>query len=367
MFCTAVRIDLKMVRGSSLNDKRSQQILRDVIRVYIETGEPVSSRAIARRHADPLSAATVRNVMADLEEEGYLFQPHTSAGRVPTAAAYRYYAQDVASQALLDEEDGAWIRRELAAARTPEELLERASHVLAAVSNGLGIVVTPPLSRTVLEHVRFLAMPDGRLLVVWVSKGGATRDKVIRLERQFAQQELDHTANYLNANYVGWTLDDIRADLAANIERERERYDRLAANALLLCGPDVLESDAPPQVYVEGAAQIATAAEFTSQGQLRELLAAIEEKKKLVALLTSCIEAPEPVHVQIGIEEMILAGPHLALISAPYGAAFSSSERLQGSIGVLGPMRMHYERAITAVAYVAKLFGTSRDLGTRGS
>lgn len=357
-----------MVRNTALNDKRSQQILRDVIRVYIETGEPVSSRTIARRYADPLSAATVRNVMADLEDEGYLFQPHTSAGRVPTAAAYRYYAQEVAATSTLNEQDSAWIHRELDAARTPEELLERASHVLAQVSNGLGIVVTPPLSRTLLEHVRFLGMPDGRLLVVWIAKGGATRDKVIRLERQFTQEELDRTANYLNANYVGWTLDDIRADLAANLEQERERYDRLAANALLLCGPDVLEPDASPQIYVEGAAQIATAPEFTSQEQLRELLAAIEEKKKLVTLLTNCIEAPEPVHVQIGIEEMTLAGPHLALITAPYGTPYSAlNASAQGSIGVLGPMRMHYERAITAVAYVAKLFGTSREPGTQGS
>jgi heat-inducible transcriptional repressor len=345
------------MRTQALSDKRGQDILAEVIRLYIETGEPVSSRAVARCHAEPLSPATVRNVMADLEDEGYLFQPHTSAGRVPTAAAYKFYAQEIASQATLEPENQEWIHRELDAARTPDELMERASHVLSAVSHGLGIVITPPLSRTVLEHVRFVLLPDGRLVVVLVSSGGLARDKIVRVERDFSQPELDRTAEFLNSNFKGWTLDAIRAELAARIERERERYDRLASAALVLCAPEVMEDAQAPRVYVEGAAQIATAPEFAGQSDLRDLLEAIEEKKKLVALLTGCIEAPEPVHVQIGIREISGAGQHLALISAPY----ANSERVQGSLGVLGPMRMHYERAITTVAYVAKLFGQPPD------
>lgn len=345
------------MRNAMIHDKRGQSILADVIRLYIETGEPVSSRAIARLHPEPLSAATVRNVMADLEEEGYLFQPHTSAGRVPTADAYRYYAQQIAREGTLESEDREWIERELGAAQTPEDLMERASHVLAALSKGLGIVVTPSLSRTVLEHVRFLLLPDGRLVVVLVTNGGHARDKVIRVEQVFQQDELDRTAEFLNTHYRGWTLDGIRRDLTEKIERERERYDRLAANALLLCAPEIMDDGAPVQVYVEGAAQIATAPEFAGEDELRGLLGAIEHKKQLVTLLTSCIEAPEPVHIQIGISEISSAGPHLALISAPY----AQNEGPQGSVGVLGPMRMHYERAITAVAYVAKLFGQPLD------
>jgi len=340
------------MRNPALNERRNQQILADVVRTYIETGEPVSSRSISRRHAEPLSPATIRNVMADLEEEGYLYQPHTSAGRVPTATAYRCYAQQVATQATLNPADGDWIRQELASAATPEEIMERASHVLAAISRGLGIVISPPLGKTVLEHLRFLLLPDGRVLVVLISNASLTRDKVIRPDRAFTQADLDRTADYLNRHYTGWTLDSIRADLLAHLARDRERYDRLLSDALLLCDPSVLGEDAGPQVYVEGAAQIATAPEFTDQAQLRELLAAIEEKKRLVALLTACIEAPEPVHVQIGIKEISSAGEHLALISAPY----SCRDQLQGSLGILGPTRMHYDRAITVVAYVAKLF-----------
>ncbi len=340
------------MRNPALHEKRNQQILANIVRTYIESGEPVSSRAISRRHPEELSPATIRNVMVELEEDGYLYQPHTSAGRVPTAAGYRFFAKQIAAQATLSPEDRDWIRRELASGATPEEVTERAGHVLAAVSQGLGIIVSPPLGKTVLEHLRFLLLPDGRVVVVLVSPGGGTRDKILRPERRFTQAELDHTAEHLNRQYLGWSLEAIRADLLTRLATDRERYDHLASNALALCDPSLL-ADAPGrQIYVEGAAQIASAPEFADQAQLRELLAAIEEKHKLLALLTGCIEAPEPVHVQIGIKEMSAAGEHLALITAPY----SFHDQAQGSLGVLGPMRMQYERAITAVAYVARLF-----------
>jgi heat-inducible transcriptional repressor len=341
------------MRQPALHDKRNRQILADIVRTYIETGEPVSSRSISRRHAEPLSSATIRNVMSDLEDEGYLYQPHTSAGRVPTATAYRFFVQEFGAQATLSPEDRDYIRAELAAAESPSEIMERASHVLATLSHGLGIVISPPISRLVLEHIRFVSLPEGRLLAVLISPGGITRDKVVRLERVFSQDDLDRTADYLNRHYCGWTLDAIRADLLGLIERERERYAQIAKNALALCDPQVLGEDTGTLVYVEGASQFLTAPEFADSAQLRELLIAIEEKRTLVMLLTGCIEAPEPVQVQIGIKEIDNAGAHLALISAPYAV----HDRVQGSLGVLGPMRMQYERAITAVAYVAQLFG----------
>ena len=213
------------MRSTVLQQKRHQQILTDVVRTYIETGEPVSSRSIARRHIEPLSPATVRNVMADLEDEGYLYQPHTSAGRVPTAAAYRFFVEQVAAQATASPEDRQWIRRELEAAQTPEAVMERASHVLSAVSRGLGIFISPPLSKSVVEHVRFLLVPDNRVLVVLVSTGGVTRDKLIRPERPFRQEDLDRVAAHLNRHYVGWTLEAMRADLRGQVERDREQYD----------------------------------------------------------------------------------------------------------------------------------------------
>src|SRR6266404_2595686 len=324
---------------SAPHSERNRQILSAIVRVYIETGEPVSSRSISRRHVESLSPATIRNVMADLEEEGYLYQPHTSAGRVPTASGYRFFAQQVAAQATLSPEDQRWIRGELASATTTDEVTERAGHVLAEISRGLGIIVSPPIAKTVLEHIRFVLLPDGRVVIVLVSTGGATRDKIIRPERAYAQPDLDRTADYLNRHYVGRTLEAIRTD------------------ALALCDPGMLGQGSTQRIYVEGAAQMAATTEFTDQAQLREVLAAIEEKHKLIALLAGCIDTPDPVHVQIGVKGIDPAGEHLALISAPY----SFQDQAQGTVGVLGPMRMHYERAITAVAFVARAFSETLD------
>jgi heat-inducible transcriptional repressor len=340
------------MRYPALQERRNRQILADIVRTYIETGEPVSSRAVSKRFDESLSTATIRNVMADLEDGGYLFQPHTSAGRVPTAAAYRFFAQEIATQATLNLDDQEWIRREMAAGTSAVELTERAGHVLAEVSKGIGIIVAPPLRKTVLEHARMWLLPDSRVVVVLISPGGNTRDKILRPARLFTQQELDATADFLNSHYTGWTLEAIRTDLLQKLATERERYEGIARSALTLCDPAILGEGPAQQVYVEGTAQIVGAPEFANQTQLRDLLSAIEEKHRLVTVLNACIETPEPVSVQIGIKEISEAGENIALISAPY----SRHDMAQGSLGVLGPTRMHYERAITAVAYVAQLF-----------
>jgi heat-inducible transcriptional repressor len=340
------------MRHPALQERRNCQILADIVRTYIETGEPVSSRAISKGFEEALSTATIRNVMADLEDAGFLYQPHTSAGRVPTAAAYRFFAQEIASQATLTTVDREWIQREMGGATSAAEITERAGHVLAEVSNGLGIIVSPPLAKTVLEHARMWLLPDGRVVVVLISPGGNTRDKILRTGRLFSQAELDATADFLNRHYSGWTLESIRSDLLQKLATERERYEGIVRSALSLCDPAVLGDESAMRVHVEGTAQIVGAPEFTNQAQLRELLAAIEEKHRLVSVLNACIEAPEPVHVQIGVKEISAAGENLALISA----AYTRKDLVQGSLGVLGSTRMPYERAMTAVAYVAQLF-----------
>lgn len=214
-----------------------------------------------------------------------------------------------------------------------------------------------PIAKTVLEHVRFVLLPDGRVVVVLVSAGGNTRDKIIRTERVFTQPELDRTADYLNRHYIGRTLEAIRADLIARLAKEQERYDLLAADALALCDRGLLEQGEEQRVYIEGTAQMAAATEFSDQTQLRDILVAIEEKHRLIALLAGCIDTPEPVHVQIGVKGIDTAGEHLSLISA----AYAYQDQSLGTVGVLGPMRMHYERAITAVAFVARAFSETLD------
>lgn len=345
-----------MVQGV-LQQKRHQQILSDVVRVYIETGEPVSSRSIARCHVESLSPATVRNVMADLEDEGYLYQPHTSAGRVPTASAYRFFVEQVAQQATATPEDRQWIRRELESAETPEAVMERASHVLAAVSRGLGIFISPPLASSVVEHLRFLLLPDNRVLVVLISTGGLTRDKLIRPEHSFRQEDLDRIAEYLNRHYTGWTLAAMRADLKRQVELDRERYGKIAGDALILCDPSILGGASDRKIYVEGAAQIASSPELAGQNQIRDLLEAIEEKDRFIEILSGCIEAPEPVHVELGLDKISNAGKNLALVSSTYTA----KDQVQGTLGILGPMRMHYERVITAVAFMAQFFSENKE------
>ena len=340
------------MRTPALQERRNRQILADVVRTYIETGEPVSSRVISARFEETLSTATIRNVMGELEDGGFLFQPHTSAGRVPTAAAYRFFAQEIASQATLTAADRDWIQREFGAATNASEVTERAGHILAEVSNGLGIIVSPPMGKTVIEHARMWLLPDTRVVVVLISPGGITRDKILRPVRPFTQAELDTTADFLNRHYSGWTLEAIRGDLLQKLANERERYEGIVQNALTLCDPVVLGEDHTRQVHVEGTAQMVGSHDFSDQTQLRDVLAAIEEKHRLVTVLNACIEGPEPVHVQIGVKEISESGENLALISAPY----MRHELVQGSLGVLGPTRMHYERAITAVAYVAQLF-----------
>src|ERR1700732_3813498 len=290
------------MRDAALQERRNRQILADIVRTYIETGEPVSSRAVSQRFQETLSSATIRNVMADLENAGLLFQPHTSAGRVPTAAAYRFFAQEIASRATLSIEDRDWIKSEFNAASSSADMTERAGHVLAEVSSGLGIIVSPPLGKTVLEHARMWLLPDGRVVGGLLSRGGNTRDKVLRPSRRFSQAELDATADFLNRHYSGWTLETIREDLLQKLANERERDEGIVPSALTLCAPAVFGDDLARQVHVEGTAQMVGAVDFASQGQLRELLEAIEEKHRLVTVLNACIETPQPGAGEVGVE-----------------------------------------------------------------
>src|SRR5947208_15259364 len=201
------------MRNSALQERRNRQILADIVRAYIETGEPVSSRVISKGFEEALSTATIRNVMADLEDGGFLYQPHTSAGRVPTAAAYRFFAQEIASQATISVNDREWIQREMGGARTAAEITERAGRVLAEVSNGLGIIVSPPLGKTVLEHTRMWLLPDGSVVVVLISPGGDTLDKILRPNPLFTLGELDATGAFLNPHYSDSSVEDMSRDL----------------------------------------------------------------------------------------------------------------------------------------------------------
>jgi len=332
-------------------DARKEQILAAVVRAHISTGEPVSSAAIAGRAGLEVSPATVRNEMAALEEAGYLQQPHTSAGRVPTATAFELYAGRVASKARLRAADRRWLDRNLAGESDAERLLGRVPHVLSELCHGVGLVlVPPPLAGTLLGQVRFVVLDNSRLLAVIITRDGRVCDRVLRPRDRYRPDELDRMSAYLNENFRGWALGAIRKELERRVAAERSQFLRQAA---ALCQESFQAADPAGALQMEGVAHLVERMEATDPDSLHDLLAALEEKERLARLLRDCLESRQASpRIQIGLERLTPAMKDFALIGAPYG----HGSGMAGSLGLLGPWRMDYARAITAVAHVAALF-----------
>lgn len=332
-------------------DARKQEILALVVRAHITTGAPVSSGAIARKYGSCLSSATIRHEMAGLEEAGFLRQPHTSAGRTPTGKAYEFYAQEIALQRRLSQADQNWINRNLSGGEPDAEtLLARAPHVLGDLCHGVGLVLVPPFASTALDQVRFLALDGRRLLAVVVTRGGLVRDKIVRTRVRLHSDELERMNAYLNQNFRGWTLVAIRAEMGRRVAAERSQFLRLA---LQLCCETFQPRQDPSALHLEGVAHLTEQVEGITPQEWRGLLQALEEKERLAQLLADCVESPEqPLRVVIGLERLSPAMKDFALIGARYGRG----ERLSGSLGLLGRIRMDYDRAVNAVAYVARFF-----------
>src|SRR5246127_1273575 len=198
---------------------REREILTAVIETFIASGEPVGSRTLARSNREGLSPATIRNVMADLADSGFLEQPHTSAGRVPTPEAYRYYVEQISGKASLAPEEQNLISDSLAGINDVEEFMERTSHVLSLISKNVGVAVATGGQRNALEHVYFSRLGDQKVLAVLVTKSGVVRDRVLRLD--LPQADLDAAARFINDNFRGWTLDSVRNEIARRLEQER--------------------------------------------------------------------------------------------------------------------------------------------------
>lgn len=337
-------------------DERGREMLAHLIRTHIATGEPVGSRTIAKLTRDGLSSATVRNTISNLEEAGFLEQPHTSAGRVPTDKGYRFYVDHIIEQARLSETERDRIVRAMFAERwtSSDHLMSRASHLLSQYSESVGIVVSPNHSHEVIQHLEFVRLTDGRILVITVSRTGIVQDRLVRVSEQFTQDELERTARYVNTNFAGLTLPAIREELIKRMTEEKALYDRLLQNAVLLCEQGLSESDeTPPDVFVDGTSNIIAKPDFADTDRMRELFRIFEEKGRLVKLLSECVE-PSPrqsVGVRIGAENGIPTLRGCAVITSSYGY----DEQVVGNLGVVGPMRMEYARTISIVNYVARL------------
>jgi heat-inducible transcriptional repressor len=331
--------------------RREREILTAIVETYISTGEPVGSRTLTRGNRENLSAASIRNVMADLVDAGYLEQPHTSAGRVPTPQAYRFYVKQLTGEARLSPTDETLIQGSLQAAGDVEEFLERSSHVLSIISRGVGVTVaTSPTQRNALEHVYFQRLGDKKVLAVVVTRGGLVRDRVLRTERDIPIEDLEAAANYINVNFRGWEMEAVRNELARRVQQERNEYDSLMRSVeqlqTALSAEGVLQN-----VYVEGAANLVVTEQ--DKERLRQLLATLEEKQHIVDLLSAYLDVKqEAVRVVVGLED---AMPHLnnfVLIGTPARVG----DEVMGSLAVIGPTRMDYEHTITAVSYIARMF-----------
>ncbi|MGA8152213.1 MAG: heat-inducible transcriptional repressor HrcA [Terriglobales bacterium] len=338
-----------MPPGPSIGD-REREILTAIVETFIATGEPVGSRTLARSNREGLSPASIRNVMSDLADAGYLEQPHTSAGRVPSSDAYRYYVEQLTGKARLSNEDETIIQGSLHGVSDVQEFMERTSHVLSLISRNVGVAVAIAGPRNALEHVYFSRLGDQKVLAVVVTRSGVVRDRVLRLD--ISQADLDAAARFINENFRGWTVDAMRAELARRLEQERSEYDRLMQSVERLYRQGALSADdAPQMVYVEGAANLVTSEQ--DRQRLQEMLKTLEEKQKIVELLGVYLDAKqEAVRVVIGLDQALPSMRNFVLIGAP---ARVGSE-VMGSLAVIGPTRMDYQQAITAVSYIARLF-----------
>jgi len=344
---------------------RKDLVLIAIVENYIATGDPVASQAVARQqNREGMSAATVRNVMADLSEAGYLEQPHTSAGRIPTAQAFRYYVEQLlrrksSPRHALPLPAQEQIEESFSGVANAADFFARTSHVLALLSGGVGVGLGVPIASAdweLLEHVHFARLGHSRVLTVLVTTAGVVRDRLLTLEHDLSPSELETAANYLNQNFHGWGLESIRKELTRRMDRERREYDQVLCSLELWAkgamNPSGDRNAHEKSIFVDGVANLmATEAD---QRHLREIFLALEEKQRIIDLLNAYVDSKQPsVRVVVGLEESIPEMRDLVLIAAP---ARRGAEHL-GTVAVIGPTRMQYASAIDTVTYVADLFG----------
>ena len=358
---------------------RERMVLTAIIELYIATGEPVASQSVAHFFAnrEGLSSATIRNVMATLGETGLLEQPHTSAGRVPTAAAFRYYVEQITRPEMqvsqmagaqapglnampqgspMSEARRGQIEESFSGVTSTNDYLERTSHVLALLSSGLGVALASSTAGQVLEHIHFSRLSTGRVLAVLVTQAGAVQDRVLALDRELTHLELETAARYLNENFSGWPVERIRAEVARRVELEKAAYRQMLNSVEELCRKGALAGgEAGPAIFVEGMANLIAAEE--DRERLRQMLLALEAKQRLVELLTAYVDGrQQEVRVVVGPDlagqaEASQAMQDLVLIGAPARLGGANL----GTVAVIAPTRIQYQEMIQAVRYIARL------------
>ena len=336
--------------------ERSKHILEAIIEEYIRTAEPVGSRAISRRHGLTLSPATIRNVMADLEDLDFLASPHTSAGRIPTDKAFRFYVDSLLTVGTIDREQEELIQRQYKLyGKDVGEIFKETSRILSSLSHYMGIVVTPRFTTTMFRHIEFIKLGGRRILAILVSKSGIVQNKIIEADEDLSSEDMVRMSNYLNNLLKGLSIAELRSRILREMQDEKVRYDEMLAKALKLSEQTLDENGT--EVFIEGRVNILEQPEFADVGKMREVFRAFEEKGQLISLLDRCMES-EGVHIFIGAENYMHHLESMSVITAPY----MSGKETVGVLGVIGPTRMGYDRVIPIVDYTAKVLSKLLDV-----
>jgi heat-inducible transcriptional repressor len=329
---------------------RHFDVLHALVQNYIETGEPVGSRTIARKY--PMSPASIRNMMADLLEAGYLSQPHTSAGRVPTERGYRSYVQTLLGSRIVQAELDR-LHAEMQSVSTVEGRIARSSKLLTEITSNFAIAAAIPNSTQTLDQVELVALPDRRVLMVVITRDRIARNKVITIEDHVSQDELTSIRNYINYNFSGWPLPSIHRELKRRFDLESAAYDAILKRVSVLYSKGLLDLGLMPEVHCEGAENLIGLDLHLTRERMRELFRALEEKKRVLQLLERFLEQKEgELAVQVGLSDVHPSMSELSLI----GVRFGLPNGLEAHVAVLGPMRMNYSRALSAVLHVGQAF-----------
>ncbi|MDP1687250.1 heat-inducible transcriptional repressor HrcA [Hydrogenophaga sp.] len=332
-------------------DDRAKLLLKTLVERYIADGQPVGSRTLARAAGMELSPATIRNVMSDLEELGLIASPHTSAGRIPTARGYRLFVDTM----LTVRREGLSPVREMNApgieAGQPHRVLNHAANMLSSLSQFVG-VITAPRRASVFRHIEFLSLSDRRVLVIIVSPEGEVQNRIIHTQATFTQSQLLEAANFLNSHYSGLTMEAVRERLKNEVDALRGEIADLMKAAVDI-GAD--GDTAQDEVVVSGERNLLSVSEFSSDmGNLRRMFDLFEQKTQLIRLLDVSAQA-DGVRIYIGGESQVVPYEDLSVVTAPYEV----DGQIVGTLGVIGPQRMSYERMIQIVDVTAKLVGNA--------
>jgi heat-inducible transcriptional repressor len=331
-------------------EERNKQILTSVINEYVLTAEPVGSRKLAKKYNINLSSATIRNVMSDLEDMGLLHQPHTSAGRIPTEKALRFYVNSIlkVKDLKLREKDRIRKRYQFSELEA-SDIIKQTSEVLSVLSHQMSIISAPKIIGTVLKHIEFIKISTNRILVIFVSQSGFVQNRIVEDKEDISQDELDKYTNYLGDILVGISLEEVREKLDEEMQKEKITYDQLLSKALQL-SKKALGEELEPELYMGGKINHLESPEFSEVGRMKTLLQALEEKNLLLTLLDKTMDA-EGVQIFIGSEVQLSDMQTLSIITSPY----RQGKNVVGALGIIGPTRMDYLNLIPIVEYSAQL------------